>query len=293
MTRTLALGAAALLLASVARAQTRGFMEREITLGAAPGLPGILSLPDGTGRVPAVVLVHGSGPGDRDETVGANKPFRDLATGLAAQGIAVLRYDKRTRVAPLSFLGRAFTVDDEVIDDALAAVAILRKEPRIDAGRIVVVGHSLGGMLAPRIATRDPWLAGIVLMAGATRKNLPDMITAQFAYLASLPGADTATIAKQREALEAPMQQVRALKPSDAASTAPIAGAPPSYWLDLAQYDIVATTTGLSLPILVLGAGRDYQVPPADVDDWLRAVGPRPNLEVKRYPALNHLFIAG
>jgi len=293
MTTALTLGAAALLFTSVAQAQTGGVMEREVTFGATPALPGTLSLPDGSGRVPAVVLVHGSGPGDRDETVGANKPFRDLAAGLVRQGIAVLRYDKRTRVAPLSFLGRAFTVDDEVIDDALAAVKMLRTEPRVDPARIVVLGHSLGGLLAPRIATRDPQVAGIVLMAGATRKSLPDMITAQFAYLASLPGADTAALAQQRQALEAPMQQVRALTPADSASTMPIGGAPPSYWLDLARYDVVATTRALTIPILVLAGGRDYQVPPPDVDDWLQAVGPRPNLEVKRYPALNHLFIAG
>ena len=279
--------------AAVAAAQTGGPMERELTFGAAPGLPGILTLPDGTARVPAVVLVHGSGPGDRDETVGANAPFRDLAAGLSARGIAVLRYDKRTKVAPLSFVGRAFTVDDEVVNDVLDAVATLRAEPRIDPARIAVVGHSLGGMLAPRIATRDPQLAGIVLMAGATRKSLADMMTTQLDYLLTLPGADSATLVAYRRAVEGPLQQVRRLTPADSANTMPILGAPASYWLDLARYDIVATTKSLTLPILVLQGGRDYQVLPADVDEWEAAVGRHPGLEVKRYPSLNHLFIAG
>jgi dienelactone hydrolase len=293
MIRARLLVASFLLLTSTAFAQTGAIMEREVTFGAAPGLPGTLTLPAGDGRVPAVVLVHGSGPGDRDETVGANKPFRDLAAGLGARGIAVLRYDKRTKVAPLSFIGRAFTVEDEVVNDALAAVELLRHEPRIDPARIVLVGHSLGGMLAPRIATRDAKLAGIVLMAGATRKSLPDMVEAQFAYLAGLPGADSAAIAKQRMMLEAPMQQVRALTPADAANTTPIAGAPASYWLDLAQYDIVAVTRALTLPILVLQGERDYQVPPEDVRAWVAAVGAHPGLEVRFHPSLNHLFIAG
>jgi dienelactone hydrolase len=225
--------------------------------------------------------------------VGANKPFRDLALGLSAQGIAVLRYDKRTKVAPLSFIGRAFTVDDEVVDDALAAVQLLRAEPRVDPARIVVVGHSLGGMLAPRIASRDPSIAGIVLMAGATRQSLPDMITAQFAYLATLPGADTTALAASRRALEVPMQRVRTITAADTADTAPIAGAPASYWYDLAQYDIVATTRALGQPVLVLQGERDYQVRSEDVTEWERAVGPRRGLTVKRYPSLNHLFIAG
>jgi uncharacterized protein len=74
------------------------FEEKEILIGKGIwSLPGTLSLPKGDGPFPAVILVHGSGPLDRDETIGPNKPFRDLAHGLASRGIAVLRYEKRTK----------------------------------------------------------------------------------------------------------------------------------------------------------------------------------------------------
>jgi dienelactone hydrolase len=107
------------------------------------------------------VLVHGSGPQDRDETIGPNKPFRDLAWGLASQGIAVLRYEKRTKkhAMKLVLIKNTITVKQETIDDALAAVALLRKTERIDPNRIFVLGHSLGGMLIPRIGARDPDVA--------------------------------------------------------------------------------------------------------------------------------------
>ena len=116
----------------------------------ADALPGTLTLPQGNGPFPAVVLVHGSGAHDRDETIGPNKPFRDLAHGLAGHGIAVLRYEKRTRVHPERFREQAFTVDDEVTFDAIAAVAALRARADIDATRVFVAGHSLGAMMAPR-----------------------------------------------------------------------------------------------------------------------------------------------
>lgn len=274
-------------------AQAPGVVAREVTLGASPGLPGTLLLPPGTRQVAAVVLVHGSGPHDRDETVGGVKPFRDLAWGLAARGIAVLRYEKRTRVAPFSFIGRRFTVDDETVRDAVAAAALLREEPRIDPRRIVVAGHSLGGMMAPRIAAADGRLAGIVILAGATTRSLGEMIDDQFAYLASLPGADTATLGASRRGFAAVHARVRSLTPADTVDATPIGGAPASYWYDLQHYDMAAALRPLDLPVLLLQGGRDYQVTSADLDRFLAALGPRRHLTVKRYPALDHLFVAG
>ncbi|MBI3849342.1 MAG: DUF3887 domain-containing protein, partial [Verrucomicrobia bacterium] len=141
--------------------------ETEIKVGDGEwALPGTLTLPaKRAGFCPAVVLVHGSGPHDRDETVGLNKPFRDLAWGLAAQGVAVLRYDKATKVFPNRFLSmRGLTVKEETVDDALNAVARLRITEGIDANRIFVAGHSLGGNIAPRIGQVDSKIAGLIIL---------------------------------------------------------------------------------------------------------------------------------
>src|SRR5690606_19348563 len=127
-------------------------------------LPGTLALPKGKAPgagFPAVVLVHGSGPQDRDETVGANRPFLDIARGLAAQGIAVLRYDKRTQARPQDFAAGDYTVDDETTNDAITAVAALGAAEGIDPDRIHVLGHSQGAMLAPRIAAHSGHVAGL------------------------------------------------------------------------------------------------------------------------------------
>src|SRR5262245_23547751 len=175
-------------------ANAASYTERNVTVGGGGwALPGTLTVPTGSGPFPAIVLVHGSGPNDRDETYGPNKMFKDIATGLASQGIAVLRYDKRTLVhaGKLGTL-KQFTVKDETIDDALAAAELLRGETSIDKTRIFVLGHSLGGMVAPRIAAADSKLAGIIVMAGAVRP-LTTSILDQYLYLFGADGTITGT----------------------------------------------------------------------------------------------------
>ena len=130
------------------------FEEKEVKVGSGEWeLPATLTLPVGDGPFPAVVLVHGSGPNDRDETIGPNRPFRDLAWGLASQGIAVLRYEKRTKehASKLAAGLAGLTIKEEVLDDALAAVALLRKVPKIDPRKVFLLGHSLGAMYAPKL----------------------------------------------------------------------------------------------------------------------------------------------
>lgn len=176
------------------------FDEEEVSLGSGPlAVPGTLSVPRSGGPSPAVVLLPGSGPNDRDETIGRNKPFKDLAWGLARRGIAVLRFDKVTFSHPAGVRGMPnFTVVDEYAPAALAAIELLRQGPAIDALRIFLLGPSLGGTVAPRIASSAPSVAGLVLLAAGSAP-LHWSAVRQLRYLASL---DEATAAASEPAIK-------------------------------------------------------------------------------------------
>ncbi|HEV2340756.1 MAG TPA: alpha/beta fold hydrolase [Candidatus Acidoferrales bacterium] len=258
-------------------------------------LPGTLALPNGKSPFPAVVLVAGSGPEDEDETIGSNKPFKDLAWGLASRGIAVLRYTKRTKQYGVKSSADpdTFTVKDEYIDDARAAVALLASNPEIEPKRILLAGHSEGGYLAPRIAAGDPRITGIAILEGNTRP-IEKLILDQLHYEASLGGPNAAQIEKMIPGAEKAAAQMESpdLKPG---TTVNIIGAslPASYILDLRGYDPAAVAAGLKIPILIVQGSRDYQVTSADYSGWQKALAGHANATFKLFPDINHLMISG
>lgn len=275
--------------APVAPVNDERFSESELEIA---GLPATLSLPRGAGPFPAVVLVHGSGPHDRDETIGPNKPFRDLAHGLAARGIAVLRYEKRSHARPQDF-GAAFTLDAEVVDDAVLVLAAARASDGIDPARVFVLGHSLGGMAAPRIVARDPNLAGAILLAGASRP-LHHIVPEQVRYLALQDGEISADEQSGIDALDQQRDALDAMHNGTAAPQTLMLGLNETYWRDLLAYDPAAMAATQSTALLILQGERDYQVTmDGDLTRWQQALAERENVVVKTYPDLNHLFMPG
>ncbi len=282
-----------------AYARPGAYSEVDVRVGSADwSLPGTVSTPAGQGLVPGVVLVHGSGPLDRDETVGPNRPFRDLAAGLASRGIAVLRYDKRTKVYATRLQAELdrLTLHEETVADAVEAVRLLRRSRRVDGASVFVLGHSLGGVALPRIAALEPGIAGFVMLATPSRP-LQETYAEQMAYLVALDGVTTAEERAQLESIRHQVERVGA-KNSTTASGADRSGGLPlglgrAYWDDLARHDAGEAATLLGGPVLVLQGGRDYQVTRADFDGWRRLLADRPDAAFRTYPSLNHLFMEG
>jgi len=252
-------------------------------------LPATLTLPQGTIAPPVLVLVHGSGPNDRDETIGPNKVFRDLALGLAMRGIASLRYEKRTRIYRGKLDNINLTPREEAIDDAISATRLVARDSRLDGSHVVVAGHSLGGSLAPLIAKETSEVDGIIIMAGPTRPLL-EMVREQIEHILELDGNLSESDREQLAELDSNTAKLRKGEPAEGL----LVGLTKPYLDALNTIDGPGTAKMLSIPILVTQGKRDYQVnAEKDFTKWQAILKNRPNATFMLHDNLDHLFMEG
>ncbi|MCR8844092.1 alpha/beta fold hydrolase [Paenibacillus sp. SC116] len=261
-------------------------------------LPGTLTLPaDVKGTVPVVVLVHGSGQHDRDESHGASKIFRDLAIGLAQQGVATVRYEKRTREYPNHAAGaRDFTVMEETVADAVYAAKWAAQDKRIDKANVYVLGHSQGGMLVPRILDhdKDKSIRGAIVAAGPAGP-IEDLILEQLEghVKRAKDGKQPQAVISQLEGQVAGFTQFLKTIKDEKYS---VDNLPPNFpmakwWMDFRNTYAAEVSKKQAIPLFVIQGDNDFQVDKSHLDVWKKELTQRNNVEYKLYPKLNHFFI--
>ena len=259
-------------------------------------LKGILTLPEGVGPFPAAVLVHGSGSSNMDEKVGKLTPFKDIALGLAQRGVATIRYDKRSFTHGLKMVADktlTVTVREETIDDALLAAQMLRDDPRIDAGRVFLIGHSMGAMLAPRIECEGGDFRGLVLMAGTPRRMEEVLMEQTAEVMGSLPKFLGWIGQKQTAKFEKLFDGLYDLS-DEAAKAKKVGGGTTLYYFkEMGDPTVEQWLAQTKKPMLILQGEKDCQVK-ADVDfaRYKELLGDRDNVAFRLYPGLNHAFVS-
>jgi len=269
-------------------------------------LAATLTIPPGKGPFPAVLLIVGSGPHDRDETIMGHKPFLVLADYLTRKGVVVLRADKRGVGKSSGNYAEAVMAD--FASDAEAGVAYLKTRPEVDSHRIGLVGHSEGAIEAPMVAAHNRDVAFIVMMAGPGVRG-DELLTAQLMLIERAGGKSDAEIEKdaaiQRDvlatikkdkdsdALEKDLRAVMAGKVPEAQIGMQVKVVSSPWFRGLLEYDPAATLSKLTCPVLAINGEKDLQVPPEQnlppIRKALETAGNK-NSEVAELPGLNHLF---
>jgi pimeloyl-ACP methyl ester carboxylesterase len=230
------------------------------------------------GSRPAVVLIGEGGSLDRDETVGVLRPFRDLGDGLASRGIVTIRFDKRCFSLP-QVCRKVFTVDEDLIQDAVSAVAVVRRETGVDPSRIFIVGHGLGGLVAAEVARRAGGVAGLVMMGVPARPLI-------YVTLEKLREKNVSDEVMTRAAA-----QVKSVLDKTAPQSAEILGTSAAFWYDLAKRDIVADLRRLARPVLLVRGEADGYAVATDQQRWLEELAGL-KVRAETIPLVNHGMVA-
>ena len=272
-------------------------ISEKIVVGRGTDYPlnGILTLPDNIeNKVRAVVLVHGSGASNMDEKVMKLRPFKDIAEGLSYEGVAAVRYDKRTFAHARKLRHIEPTVEMETIEDVIRAAALLRQDPRIDENRIFIVGHSMGAMLAPRIDAECGYFKGLIMMAG-TPYRLEDIVVRQLNQAGNSGGFLMKKIVELESKVYAKRFDNLYTMPEEEARKKKFAGNLSLYYFR----EMGMKTAGDYLlesdkPVLIMQGGMDFQVlKDVDFEGFKQILKDKDNVNYKLYDDLNHVFVKG
>jgi hypothetical protein len=271
------------------------FHEEQVPFGGDPYLfKGVLTRPDTPAKVPLVVIVNEAGPTDKDFTFDINRPYKDLAWGLASQGFAVFRYDKRSSLYGMMMAGGKmnyvpFTCREEYLVDLYAALDTLEKRTDLDFSRLFILGHGEGGILGPIIAKERKEVKGIIMM-GANSYKTQEMMIQQYAYLSRVtPGKKDEYDEQTRKAKYSMRKNLYEYELMDSMPY----GVQPSYWIWLNRYDHVQMAKDMKNPLLILHGERDYQVNMDNYELWKKRLKKKKNVTFRLYPKLNHMFYEG
>ena len=273
-------------------------IEEKIIVGKDTKYPlnGLLTLPeDATGPVPVVVFVHGSGASNMDEKVGKLTPFKDLAQGLARHGIASVRYDKRSFAHGFKMLrdkSLEVTVKTETIDDAILATDLLKKDPRIDPERVFIIGHSMGGMLAPRIDAEGGNYAGLMIMAGSPRKLEEIILDQNEAALRSTKGFVNWIVKKQVAKFASMFDGMYELSDAEAKKKKMGGGTTLYYFKEMGEHSAPSYLSVCEKPILIMQGEKDFQsTAEKDFAAYKQLLAGRSNITFRLYENLSHAFV--
>ena len=256
-------------------------------------------------KFPAAILIHGSGPNDRDETIYGNKPFKDIAHYLSSNGVAVLRYDKRTftyqNSIPIEEI-KQMSIKEEVIDDALNALNSLSSLPYIDSQELYLIGHSLGGWCAPLIVEKYP-VKGICLIA-ANARTIDILLKEQIKYQLTFNALNTilernilinkkildSIIEEERNKIDVYFNKIRKNMIKDDEN---FFGAYQEYYRFWIETDPKQSLKSFNGKILILQGENDCQVSMEDFNIWKKALGENKakNYTCRSFPNINHLLM--
>ncbi len=255
-------------------------------------IKGELTIPKLDNKKILAIFIHGSGPQDKDATIYQNKPFKDIAEGLSLQGITSYRFDKKSLSYPSYFNDDKYTIDEEVCNDIYTIVNYFKQDSIYPNYKIILIGHSMGGMLLPKIANNLKNNINGIVMIAANSLPFQNIIDYQLKYLYSIDSA--VELKNQITELQPKLKYLKSKNfiLSSSKTLLPL-NLPAPYWKSIINYNQLAEAKKIIIPTFIIQGQRDYQVSTENYKLWKKTLKNKSNFSFKLYPKLNHILLEG